>query len=145
MVFPSLFSLSLNVYLRLGGELIEVHVLTDFERADSGPCDWCEKPRSEWTNTLKWWGQGRYYCSMECYSAGEYKLNRYLCGLPSIILGLVSILIISLFLTNLTTVTIIAIVTVIIIWLLFSSASLTCVILGRNLRLERKRRAITNG
>jgi len=105
-------------------------------------CDWCHKPKSEWTNTLRWWGQGKYYCSMGCYSAGEYKVNRYCAACTMIILGLPCAFVVSLFLTDLTPVTIAAIVMIIISYLIFSSMSLTCVILGRNKRMIEKSKDI---
>jgi hypothetical protein len=75
---------------------------------------------------------------MQCYSAGEYKLNRYLCIIPTIILGIFCAFVISTFLTDLTTATIFATVTIIVVYLLFSSTSLTCVVLGRNKRMLRE-------
>ena len=137
MAFPFLFSIPLNVYQHSISELIVVGVLEDYGPTKYSTCDWCNKPQSEWTNTMKWWGQGKFYCSMECYSAGEYKLNRYLCTIPTIILGLFCAFVISIFLTDLTTETIVAIVTIIMVYLLFSSASLTCVVLGWKMRVHR--------
>jgi len=114
-----------------------VGVLANIGPTEHSTCDWCEKPHSEWTNSMKWWGQGKFYCSMECYSAGEYKLNRYLCTIPVIILGLASAFLVATFLTDLTTETIVAIVIIIMVYLIFSSVSLTCVIFGRRQRILR--------
>ncbi|MHA1575971.1 MAG: hypothetical protein ACTSU3_01290 [Candidatus Thorarchaeota archaeon] len=99
-------------------------------------CDWCDKPKSEWTNTMRWWGQGKYYCSMGCYSAGEYKVNLYLftCGLT--ILGVFCAFVISVFLTDLTIVTIAAILTILVSYLLFFGVSLACIIIGRKKRIN---------
>ncbi|MHA1906035.1 MAG: hypothetical protein ACW98Y_01970 [Candidatus Thorarchaeota archaeon] len=102
------------------------------------PCDWCDMPKSEWTTRMNWRNQRKHYCSMQCYSAGEYKLNRYLCIIPTIILGIFCAFVISTFLTDLTTATIFATVTIIVVYLLFSSTSLTCVVLGRNKRMLRE-------
>ena len=64
-------------------------------------------------------------------------MNRYLCTIPVIILGLASAFLVATFLTDLTDATIIAIVLVIVIYLIFSSVSLTCVIFGRRQRILR--------
>ncbi|MCK5238313.1 MAG: hypothetical protein KAR33_02125 [Candidatus Thorarchaeota archaeon] len=60
-----------------------------------------------------------------------------MCTIPTIILGVFCAFVISIFLTDLTTETIVAIVTIIMVYLLFSSASLTCVVLGKKKRLIR--------
>ncbi|MDF1540132.1 MAG: hypothetical protein P1Q69_14650 [Candidatus Thorarchaeota archaeon] len=90
---------------------------------------------SEWTNTMNWRNQRKHYCSMECYAAGEYKLNRYICAIPPIILGVIILFVVSQLLMDITTVTIIAIPVLIIIWLVFSSVSLTFIVIGRNRRI----------
>ncbi|MHA3964592.1 MAG: hypothetical protein AM325_013755 [Candidatus Thorarchaeota archaeon SMTZ1-45] len=60
------------------------------QRSDiqSSYCDWCGKPRDQWTNRLRYWGLRKHYCSARCYAAGEYQTNLYLalCTIP--VLGL---------------------------------------------------------
>ena len=133
----SALAIFIKLYLLSHKEQVVVDEISSIGPSEDSVCDWCKKPRNEWTSRLRWWGLKKFYCSMECYSAGEYKLNRYLCSISSIVLGFASLFLISMFLTNLTSVTIMAIVSVIIIWLLFSGASLTCIVLGRNKRMLR--------
>ncbi|MHA2027231.1 MAG: hypothetical protein ACW98U_15125 [Candidatus Thorarchaeota archaeon] len=52
--------------------------MTQGSDIEKGFCDWCRKPRDQWTNTLRYWGMGKYYCSAKCYAAGEYQTNLYL-------------------------------------------------------------------
>ena len=56
-----------------------------------GYCDWCRKPESQWTKTLRSRGFGKSYCSTKCYAAGEYRINLYLalCSIPALGFGFV--------------------------------------------------------
>ncbi|MHA2603044.1 MAG: hypothetical protein AM324_013060, partial [Candidatus Thorarchaeota archaeon SMTZ1-83] len=63
--------------------------MTQGNVTEQGHCDWCGKSREEWTNTLRYRGMGKHYCSVKCYAAGEYQTNLYLalCSVPALAVG----------------------------------------------------------
>jgi hypothetical protein len=67
--------------------------LTQGSDIERGRCDWCGKPRNQWTNKLRYWGLRKYYCSAKCYAAGEYQTTLYLafCTIPILGAGIASL------------------------------------------------------
>ena len=105
-------------------------------------CDWCGKPREQWTSGVPFRGMGKHYCSARCYAAGEYRTTLYLalCTIPPLASG-VAFLSLQL-LSNPSEIHILATVTIVAILLVYSTASAYFPVIGR---AERRRRELNSG
>ncbi|MFW9967268.1 MAG: hypothetical protein ACFFEA_08960 [Candidatus Thorarchaeota archaeon] len=110
------------------------------QRSDiqSSCCDWCRKPRDQWTNRLRYWGLRKYYCSAKCYAAGEYRANLYLafCTMP--VLGFATTILSFHLLSNPSEFYVGVVLFIVAIFFAYSSVCTCIPIIGRAERRERE-------
>ena len=112
--------------------------MTQGSITEGGHCNWCGKPREQWTNTLRYRGMKNHYCSAKCYAAGEYQTSFYLalCSIPALTAG-VAFLSVQL-LSNPSEFHIAVTAFVVAILLVYSSACVYFPVIGRAERRKRE-------